>query len=245
MAKARGLKLSRETLYDLYWNKNMSQTDIAKMLGVHHATVQYWMRKFGIPARSRSQAVKKSTINGLLNANKKREKQIERGVLWEYYWKMNMSLRAIADIFGVDKAVIRNKLIKYNIPRRPKNVQVTPSAPERKLMRLIEKYNLPYRYTGDGSFMIEGLIPDFVCTNGQKILIEIFGRPFHDPKVFKKKFKKEIPNVRTEEYRRKVYEKYGWKMIAIWEEELVNEEQVLNKIYAPKLSMNVGGEETA
>ena len=232
MAKAKGLNISKEVLYDLYWNKSMSmsQTDIAKALGVHHGTIQYWMKKYGIPSRSRKEAVKSNTIKGLLNANKKREIKTSKNVLWEYYRKMNLPLRTIADILGIDKETVRKKLIRYNIPIRAMNAHITPSSAERKVMKLIEKYNLPYRYTGDGSLVIENLIPDFICTNNQKTLIEVFGRPFHDPEVFKKKFKKEISKVRTEEYRREIYAKYGWKMIVIWEEELTNEESVLSKI---------------
>lgn len=100
--------------------------------------------------------------------------------------------------------------------RRPTDLEI-------KLIALIEKYNLPYKYTGNGSFTIGNLNPDFVNVNSEKIAIEIFGGHWHQNKK---------EPIRTEEGRREVMEKYGWKLIVIWGNELKSlpESAILERI---------------
>lgn len=53
-----------------------------------------------------------------------------------------------------------------------------PTSYEKKAIEIIEKYKFPYKYVGDGSFLIGFKNPDFVNTNGEKKLVEI-GNEFH------------------------------------------------------------------
>jgi hypothetical protein len=48
--------LSKHLLEDLYTHKKCSMSEIAKRMKCSVHTVQYWMKKFGIPSRSRSDA---------------------------------------------------------------------------------------------------------------------------------------------------------------------------------------------
>jgi len=99
-----------------------------------------------------------------------------------------------------------------------------PSEAELKFEEMCKKYNLPFKYVGDGSFWIENLNPDFIDCNGSKTAVEIFGDYWHDPS------KRPIREQYTEEGRKKVFEEYGWKCIVIWEHELEDENTVLQKI---------------
>jgi G:T-mismatch repair DNA endonuclease (very short patch repair protein) len=72
----------------------------------------------------------------------------------------------------------------------------------------------------------KGLTKETDEENGRKIVVEVFGEIWHDPK---RSFTK-IPYSRTEEATVKHYEKYGWKSIIIWENELKNPNQVVEKI---------------
>lgn len=76
---------------------------------------------------------------------------------------------------------------------------IRPTGPERKLIRIIKKYKLPYKYTGDGSFIIGGLNPDFVNINGEKIAIDVFGDYWHTLKADRETY--------TEEGRKKFFNK--------------------------------------
>lgn len=100
-----------------------------------------------------------------------------------------------------------------------------PTKPEQKLIKLINKHNLPFKYVGNGKFWIENINPDFIDGNGKKICIEMFGDYWHNPfKLIGLKWSA------TEKGRKEILAKYGWKCLIIWESELKNEKKVLNKI---------------
>lgn len=122
---------------------------------------------------------------------------------------------------------IRRKLIREGKLNPLKNMDIRPTSPEKQFMSLIEKYSLPYKYVGDGKFWIEGINPDFINCDGEKIAVEIFGDYWHDSKKIKG-----LRWSRTEEGRKKILAKYGWKCIIIWEKELKNlsDKEILNKI---------------
>jgi G:T-mismatch repair DNA endonuclease (very short patch repair protein) len=97
-----------------------------------------------------------------------------------------------------------------------------PTKPEKWMINLIDEYDLPYKYVGDGAILIEGLNPDFINVNGQKLVIEIFGRIWHE--TFVRDWK------RTEFGRRSVFAKYGYRTLIIWDDELEDESAILNRI---------------
>ncbi len=83
--------------------------------------------------------------------------------------------------------------------------KIFPNKPEKKIIDIINKYNLPYKYTGDGAFWIENMNPDFVNCNGEKIALEVFGDYWH----------------RDDNGEREIMlKKYGWDCIIIWEHEI-------------------------
>jgi very-short-patch-repair endonuclease len=61
--------------------------------------------------------------------------------------------------------------------------------------------------------------PDFIC-NPKKKIIELYGDYWHSLPRYKKLDKKRI----------EVYSKYGFQTLVIWEHELKNIIQVVNKI---------------
>ena len=96
-----------------------------------------------------------------------------------------------------------------------------PTSLEEKFEGIINKYHLPYKYTGDGSFFIENYNPDFINTNSEKIAIEVYARLF-----------KQLDGRNIEDWKKKrtkVFAKYGWKIIYFDETE-VNEDYVLSKL---------------
>jgi len=107
------------------------------------------------------------------------------------------------------------EIIKKSLSKR------TPSSLEEKFQDIIDKYNLPYKYVGDGKIFIERYNPDFINTNNEKIAVEVYAR------YYKLRNNKSIEQWKDE--RQKVFNKYGWKIIFFNEIE-VNEEYVLEKI---------------
>ena len=99
------------------------------------------------------------------------------------------------------------------------SLKVSPNKKEIKLINLINKYNLPYKFVGCGDYIIEKFNPDFIHLNDRKI-IELFGDYWHNRVDYKKR----------DRFREIVYKRNGFKTLIIWEHELRNMSDVLNKI---------------
>jgi hypothetical protein len=100
-----------------------------------------------------------------------------------------------------------------------------PTLPEQKV-NIILQQNFPnnWKYVGNGEVILGGKCPDFI-NNGEKKIIEVFGRVFHDPQ---QTFKKVIPFHQTEKGTIDHYKKYGYNCLIIWDDE--QEEKMLEKI---------------
>jgi G:T-mismatch repair DNA endonuclease (very short patch repair protein) len=93
-----------------------------------------------------------------------------------------------------------------------------PTSIEQRVIDICKKYNLPYKYTGDFKFWIDGKNPDFVNCNGEKKLIELFGNYWHKEEDIKTKSDH--------------YGKYGFKTLVIWESDMkqMSDEDLCNRI---------------
>jgi very-short-patch-repair endonuclease len=91
-----------------------------------------------------------------------------------------------------------------------------PNKCETRIYEILEEL-LPgqYKFTGAFTFWIDMLNPDFVCKDKRKI-IEFFGDYWHK--------KEDVEN------RNKIFNKYGYECLYIWECELKDLEQIRNKI---------------
>lgn len=134
------------------------------------------------------------------------------------YHKDKLSIGGIARLLGCGVNIVHYYLRKYDIPRREQMVAmaIKPSGAERRFMEIIEKYNLPFTYVGDGKLIIDGLCPDFVNTNGRKELIEVFGTYWHQEW--------------QERERKRRFARYGFHTVVIWESELDDEQSLVNKL---------------
>lgn len=97
-----------------------------------------------------------------------------------------------------------------------------PTILEKKFDAICVKYNLPFKYVGDGKFWVENMNPDFIEINGRKIAVEVLGDYWHNKTWF--------PD-RDFEKRQKKFAEYGWRVIGIWEHELDGpEEEIVGKV---------------
>jgi G:T-mismatch repair DNA endonuclease (very short patch repair protein) len=81
-----------------------------------------------------------------------------------------------------------------------------------------------YKYVGSSDFWIEGLNPDFINCNGQKKIIELFGDYWHNREDSKIRDKKRL----------KIYKKYGYETLVVWEKELKD----MNKLKTKLINFN-------
>ena len=96
------------------------------------------------------------------------------------------------------------------------------TRPEIIFETICKKYNLPFKYTGDGAFWIgknPSINPDFVECNGKKIAVEIFSY-WHDP--LRRHCK--VRYSHTYEGRKKILKKHKWVLVVFWQEDLERED---------------------
>lgn len=94
------------------------------------------------------------------------------------------------------------------------------SSLEIKMNDIIIKNNLPYKFVGNGEFLIGRKCPDFINNNGEKIAIEVYF------KRHKEKFRNGLDEWKKE--REIIFNKYGWKLLFLDETYINNENAVLS-----------------
>lgn len=117
---------------------------------------------------------------------------------------------------GKDPQQLKRLHSEENLQKAFAAMNVRPNHPEQKLIDLIEKYKLPWKYVGDGQVMLGGKFPDFINTNGRKAVLEVFGDHWHD-----------IFDIARKTYH---YQQYGFDCLIIWEDELKDESRLLDKL---------------
>ncbi len=133
------------------------------------------------------------------------------------------------EVFGEKKAKeIKENLSKshmgivYSVEALRKKLKRNPkSSLEIKFEQIINKFNLPYKFVGNGEFLIGRKCPDFININGEKIAIEVYY------KGHKEKFRGGLSNWIEE--RERLFNLFGWK-IEFFDEIQVNEEEVVRRI---------------
>ncbi len=101
------------------------------------------------------------------------------------------------------------------------------SSLEIKFERIIKKYNLPYKFVGNGEVIIGNKCPDFINVNGLKIAIEIYC----------KKHKELFKNTTIQEWineRKEIFNNYGWDLL-FFDENQINEKNILNHLGGGKI----------
>jgi hypothetical protein len=115
--------------------------------------------------------------------------------------------------FSDDIEELRIKNVVIGVMKRPTSI-------EKLFMHIASKYDLPYKYVGDGSFWINRKNPDFVNCNGEKICIEVANH-YHHPDPWDKE--------RIEHFRR-----CGWECLVFFcgndNKFDISEEAIVNKI---------------
>lgn len=109
-----------------------------------------------------------------------------------------------------------------------KGSHIRPTTPEKFLIGLFQKLFLAqWKYAGDGKdedAIIGGRCPDFISIDGQKKIIELFGDYWHGEE------RTGIPSKQHERERINYFAQYGYQTLVIWEHELENIDNVIDRI---------------
>ena len=125
--------------------------------------------------------------------------------------KISEGLKGNKNSFGYKMS---REHIRKILRRRPM------SGLEIRVNDVIKKHSLPYKFVGNGKFFIERKNPDFVNTNGEKIVVEVYCR----------KQKENVRGLDVEtwkENRSKLFAKYGWQIVFIEDWQTNKEETIL------------------
>jgi len=94
-----------------------------------------------------------------------------------------------------------------------------PTSLEQKFSDIAKNNNLPYKFVGDGSFILAGKNPDFININGEKIAIEVYAE------FYKKLNGRNIETWRID--RKKLFNDFGWDLL-FFSEKQVNEKYIMS-----------------
>ena len=114
---------------------------------------------------------------------------------------------------------VNSKLLWRDIEYRTKVVRNTlkalmkkPTKPEQQMIEICEKHKIPLKYVGDGSRIIMGLNPDFLCEERRKI-VEVFGDYWH---------RASVRSIHRPKPRKAIFRRAGYETLILWEHELTS-----------------------
>lgn len=221
----RRLVLPKDELRNLYLDKRFSTLKIAKLYEVSQNTIIKRLKENGIELRTRSEALKGYTMGKQI---KDKISTAKKGQHCSPATEFKKGFKAPKEWRDLWSKVMKDK---WNDRNYVKNIMrarhARPNKPETRRMKIFKRNSLAFRYVGDGEVTIGGLCPDFILNNGDKKVIELFGRTYHDPDFT---FRDRIPWHQQYWGRMAYYSQLGYKCLIIWDDELVNEEKVVERV---------------
>lgn len=226
--KGKGkIAIPEEELRRLYLDQKLSTIKIAKLYGSKFPTILRRIDEYGIKRRNRSEALK-----GIIVSEEVRRKISERNKGRHLSLSTEFKKGHSPLISPKHQAENTKRLWKQGdyVKKQMMARHIHPNKTENKLTSILERNKLPFHYVGDGKVIIGGLCPDFIHNNGDnKKIIEVFGRVFHDPDFT---FKGQIRWHQQYWGRMAYYSQFGYGCLIIWDDELVNEEKVVERVKA-------------
>ena len=153
------------------------------------------------------------------------------------YKRINLICPICARAFSVPPSRLRAKTVYCSIECAQnglaKKVLTHNTKPERVFISICKKHGLPFKHVGNRSFWIGDtprINPDFIHTNKRKkICIEVLGAWWHNSLLNQK-----ISYDRTYNGRKALLKAHGWKMIGIWDHDLLREDAEQFVLYTVK-----------
>lgn len=203
-------KLISEGKISRVWNFGLSGADVKS---------HYKKTPIGLPKGFKFDAENKQKhINYLINWFKDERNRIKNRQRLENMWTPELKEKQSQNykIKWANKE-FREKQLKKILSSLLKR----PTSFEKKVNQVIIANNLPYKYVGNGEFIIGYKNPDFINVNGEKICIEVYNN-YHHPKDY-------------EQIRSNYFKQYGWKTLFVSEDEINSNITILNKIKGDKI----------
>jgi transposase-like protein len=185
-----------ESIVYLYFEKRMTMQEIADLFGCKSkSTVSKYMKLAGLHARNPSEC----RIGRYSSSPTKFTSSSLRKM-----WNDGVFKNRPNTLKLLNKDIIFQQ-------RRFAGLALKPNKVERKVIDMLDKTR--WRYTGDGSFLVNGHAPDFVNCNGEKKVILVNGIYWHMKR-------RGLGRSEAEVLESKSYNDFGFDVIFIWEDEI-------------------------
>ena len=215
--------INNNEIKDMYCNQKISSEKIAYKLKVSPEMIIDRLRNMNIKIRNISESRK-------LAFTKEERKNLSKRNIKKGYKPPIFTGHTIKT---KEKMSIRYKKLWQNKEYREKTLKAMikglikrPTSLEQQMIDIIKKHNLPYRYTGNGSFLIGFKNPDFVNVNGEKKLIEV-GNIYHHKLRFGS-----VENYINQ--RKEYYKSYGWKSYFFIKDD-IDENEIIKELVNSKV----------
>lgn len=221
-----------EQIKTLHFEKRFSIDYIAKEIHCHRKRLVQFCNENNILFEKNLQPPEHSKNLSLAKKGKsnpkisEKAKERAKGInfhLRKYYFKKGMivSQKRKESLSNIFKEKWLDKEYRTKVS---KGMNLKPNKSEILLINLFKKNNIPYDFVGDFKLWIGRKNPDFIHQT-QKKIIEFFGFCFHSNKS-----PYGFSYGRTEKGRIEYFKKFGYKTLIIWDYELKNIDNVLQKV---------------
>ena len=244
---------TKELLTELYCNKQMTQKEMAILLGCDQGNLCRIMKRLEIPARSYSESQKLYWTSGA-DITKQKANLIP-GAFKDHHWEPSSIAKRSALVKGIPrhahddnfrhKSSLSHKANpnRYWLGKKRPDISALfktdyyakilhqhcckPNLIEIKLDAILGR-NFPgeWKFVGDGSVILGGLCPDFININGKKLIIEVFGSYWHNRERRKLKFNQ------TVEGRMEAFKVFGFHTLILWDYDIegLPEAELINRV---------------
>lgn len=189
------------------YNSGLSLTMVSKFFGISYNTLARRFKCSNIILRSKSE---EASLTMNKPEAKFRRSQISKKRWSKPFERERMSL--------LHTELNRDLQYKINRIKNSRKAQAKIKTKPEIILEPILK-DLGFKYTGDGKFYIEAFNPDFV-NKEKKLIIEVYGDYWHN-----------LPKYNEIDSRRiKIYNKYNYKTLILWEHEINNIDTITIKL---------------
>lgn len=240
------IHIDEDLLYDLYIVKNWSSYQIAKYFGVGLTTIKRRINDAGFARKcgARAMDIDQEVVDQIIRMH-----VVDEMPMMAISQKIDLGYKIVNGVLheaGVARTPSEANLLKWSDPEyKDKQVRaimlganLEPNPSEQFLIDLLdERFPGEWKYVGDGSFVVGGRNPDFMHTNGKRLLIEKNGCRYHACEecgwgnVVLRNGMTTAEDIRREDAEKlEIFDRHGFKTLVVWDHEFGDVDLLVDKI---------------